>query len=231
MEQKKRTEEELRELYREGYVADYHQSAGHRLGQLVELLDLSPAMTGADLACGNGLLLDLIHDRVGIYNGVDFSEEFIENARKRHAGHDQYRCEVHFFCESITDFCATHPQSIDRAFCLDFIEHLYDEDLLPILQSIRGCLARKGKLYLHTPNAGFALERLKDRGVLKQLPEHIAVRTAAQSVALLKAAGFSEVKVTYLPHYLRRLSWIHTFSRFPLCGPYLRARLFIECHP
>jgi 2-polyprenyl-6-hydroxyphenyl methylase/3-demethylubiquinone-9 3-methyltransferase len=186
VEREKPAGAELRERYRDDYVANYHQHAGHRLERPVGLMDLSLTMTVADLACGNGLLLDLIHDRVGGYHGVDFSEEFIEDARRRHAGHDG--CEVHFSCQSISEFCATHRQSIDRAFCFDFVEHLYDEDLLPILRAIHGCLAREGRFYLHTPNAEFLLEILKDRGVLKQFLEHIAVRSAEQNVVILEAA-------------------------------------------
>jgi hypothetical protein len=46
---------------------------------------------------------------------------------------------------------------------------------------------------------------------------------------LLRGVGFKEVKVSYLSHYLRTLSWVHAFSSVPIVGKYLKARLFIEC--
>ena len=53
-----------------------------------------------------------------------------------------------------------------------------------------------------TPNADFFLERMKDKGILvKQFPEHIAVRTPEHNVALLSEAGFRIEHVRLLPHY------------------------------
>jgi hypothetical protein len=44
------------------------------------------------------------------------------------------------------------------------------------------------------------------------------------------SSEFDEVKVSYLSHYLRSLSWLHGFSSVPVVGKYLKARrLFFEC--
>ena len=134
-----------------------------------------------------------------------------------------------FHIESITGFCDRHEGAFDRAFALDFTEHVYDEDLIPIAASIRRSLRKGGRLYIHTPNRTFFLELLKDKGVCRQLPGHIAVRSADQYVSLLRGVGFNEVKVSYLSHYLRALSWLHGFSSIPVVGKYLKARLFLEC--
>ena len=221
----------LRDLYREGYVTAYHQEAGPRLERLVERMDLAPDLTVADLACGNGLLLDVVRSRVGRYFGVDFSEEFIEAARQRHAAADRGGAEFSFHAQSIEAFCEAHPGEIDRAFVLDFVEHVYDADLLGTLAAIRGCLRPDGRLYLHTPNRDFFVEALKDRGIMKQLPEHIAVRNDTETVALLERAGFSEVRCEAIAHYLPALSWCHAFSRVPVVGRFMRARLFVEARP
>jgi cyclopropane fatty-acyl-phospholipid synthase-like methyltransferase len=172
-------------------------------------------------------MLELTHARVGQYHGVDFSSEFIEEARRR-----QTQANIHnasFHIESITGFCDRHEGALDRVFALDFTEHVYDEDLIPIAASIRRSLREGGRLYVHTPNLTFFLELLKDKGFLRQFPEHIAVRSAEQYVSLLRGVGFNEVKVSYLSHYLRTLSWLHAFSSVPVVGKYLKARLFIEC--
>jgi len=227
MKRMRQSDEELRDLYRNDYVHRYHQKDRGRLTRLLPYMDLGPEMVVADLGCGNGLLLELTHDRVGKYHGVDFSSEFIEEARRRQAQAGIRNASFHV--ESITEFCDRNDGALDRVFALDFAEHVYDEDLIPIAASIRRSLREGGRLYIHTPNLTFFLEFLKDKGICRQLPEHVAVRSADQYVSLLRGVGFKEVKVVYLPHYLRTLSWLHGFSSVPVVGKYLKARLFFEC--
>ena len=114
---------------------------------------------------------------------------------------------------------------------MDFSEHLYDDDLLAVFESICTCLRPGGRFYLHTPNRDFIIETLKARGIMKQLPEHIAVRNASATTALLERAGFSQVRVTFLAHYLPALSWLDRFSRVPGLGRFMRARLFLDARP
>ncbi len=227
MKRTRQSDEELRNLYRDDYVRRYHQEDRGRLARLLPLMDLGPDMVVADLGCGNGLLLELTHARVGHYHGVDFSSEFIEEARRRQAQAGISNASFHI--ESITEFCDRHEGALDRVFALDFTEHVYDEELIPIAASIRRSLREGGRLYIHTPNLTFFLELLKDKGFLRQFPEHVAVRSADQYVSLLRGVGFNEVKVSYLSHYLKTLSWLHAFSSAPIVGKYLKARLFFEC--
>lgn len=216
-------------FYDEAYVASYHREPGERLERLVAHMDLSPDMTVADFACGSGLLYDLLRERVGVYYGVDVTEKMIEAARRRHA--DGERRNAEFVCQPVAEFCAAHRGEIDRAFALDFTEHVGDAELLEILAAIRSSLSERGIFYVHTPNADYFLEILKERGVLAQFPSHIAVRSAAQNVGLLERAGFRDPVVRTLPHYLRSLGWLHRFSGIPGIGRHLEARLFIECRP
>lgn len=222
-------EEELRERYRGDYVGSFPAKDRGRLERLLPLMDLGPHMEVVDFGCGNGLLLEAIHDRVSKYYGVDFSSEFIAAARRR-----QEQLSIRnatFQCEVNSDFCARHPGKFDRAFAMDFSEHVYDKDFVNIAKAIRQCLKPEGLFYLHTPNAEFFLEIAKDKGVMRQFPEHIAVRNAADTVRLLESASFTAIKVVHLPHYLKALSWLHWFSRVPMLGRFFRARLFIECRP
>lgn len=225
--QKSMAPQNLRDLYRDDYVASYHDRDGGRLERLLPLMRLDAHMIVADFACGNGLLLELVHDRVRRYHGVDFSSEFIATAKKKQNSLGIGNADFH--CRSIADFCAEHPGMFDAAFAMDFAEHVYDNDFLAAARAIRNSLKPGGHFYLHTPNASFLLEILKDRGVLRQFPEHIAVRTAEKTVALLESAGFGEAEVTFLPHYLKSLSWLHWFAAIPLLGRFLRARIFISC--
>jgi cyclopropane fatty-acyl-phospholipid synthase-like methyltransferase len=223
--------DELRDLYRNDYVSAYHQNPGPRLKRLVDRADLSDDMAVADLGCGNGLLLDVLHGRVATYYGVDFSDEFIAEARQRHVGRESDRGAFSFHALSIGVFCDSHPGEIDRAFALDFSEHLYDDELVAVFESVRSCLRDDGRFYLHTPNRDFLIEILKARGIMRQLPEHIAVRNAPDTLALLERAGFGEVRVAYIAHYLPALAWLDRFAGVPGLGRFMRARLFIDARP
>jgi 2-polyprenyl-3-methyl-5-hydroxy-6-metoxy-1,4-benzoquinol methylase len=221
------TEDQLRDLYRDDYVQVYERKPLSRLARLLPFIPLSPDDEVADFACGNAMLLDLIHNRVRVYHGVDFSEEFIAAARSR--AQRLGASSARFHAASIEDFCAAHPEAFDKAFAMDFSEHVYDEPWLGILRAMRGTLKPGGRLYLHTPNAAFIIEILKARGILHQFPEHIAVRDADANRALIEQAGFSEIRVRFAPHYVVALKWLHIFSPLPLVGRFFRARLFIEC--
>ena len=118
-----------------------------------------------------------------------------------------------------------------RAFALDFAEHLYDDDPVAVFESVHNCLRSDGRFYLHTPNRDFLVEILKARGIMKQLPEHIAVRNASDTTALLERAGFTRVRVEFIAHYLPALAWLDGFSRVPGLGLFMGATLFIDARP
>ena len=225
------SDSDLRDFYRQDYVDSYKSkdtgSHPSRITRLIPLCRLKPTDVVVDLACGNGMLLKELHDQVAGYHGVDFSSEFIEAARSRAR---QLNAGNAVFHEAdIVEFCGDHPDEFDVAFTLDFSEHVYDEDFVRIATSIRSSLKPDGRLFVHTPNATYFLEILKARGILRQFPSHIAVRNARENVALLQAAGFRDIKVSYLSHYLPPLSWLHPLRHLPLAGRFFQARLFIEC--
>jgi cyclopropane fatty-acyl-phospholipid synthase-like methyltransferase len=172
------------------------------------------------------MLMPLLCPVVSEYTGVDFSEDFITAARSRQ---NRYGFKnATFFCDDINHFCAERQKYFDAGFALDLSEHVPDGEWLEILRSIHSTLKTNSVLYLHTPNAKFFIEMIKKSGfILKQFPEHVAVRDAASNAELLQKAGFSTVKITFLPHY-NVLGLIHPFSLIPIWGCYFQARLFIR---
>jgi len=180
----------------------------------------------ADFGCGIGSLFENLEGRIDKYYGIDYSSVLIEHARKKFSNYLNKR--VFFFDEEITEFCKFFNNSFDVAFALDFIEHLYDDDVISIFSSIRNTLKEDGKIVIHTPNGNFFLEILKNRKIIKQLPSHIAVRNLKKLKELLIKAGFKEIKVTVLSHW-NILKNIHFLSFIPLIGKFFEARLLIEC--
>ena len=223
----RRTDEELRAIYDQSYVDHYDPHAVQRMRRMLPFIDLSGREVVADVGCGNGVLLDLIGHKVREYVGVDFSEEFVRAAeRRRDAGGFRHAT---FHCGDIVSFCAERPNHFDAAFALDFSEHVYDDQFLRIFTAIRGSLKPGARLYLHTPNADYFMERLKARGILTQVEGHVGVRDARRHETLLAECGFARVRVRYLAHYLYVASLFHGLGYLPLAGPLFRARLFLTC--
>ncbi|MCA9444133.1 MAG: class I SAM-dependent methyltransferase, partial [Candidatus Omnitrophica bacterium] len=195
--------------------------------QQLRFVNFNPEDRVVDFACGNGLLLDLIHGRVKAYVGVDFSSEFIAEAEARQKAKGISNGTFH--CEDIIRFCETHPGEFDLAFASDFSEHIYDEDFIRIFSMMRIALKPKGRLYVHTPNGAFFLERLKNSGVLKQLEEHVAVRDEPEMCRLLQESGYRILNRHHLPHYRWILAALHPLSWIPGLKGLFSARLLFEC--
>ena len=227
MSDKKFTSDELEDFYKGSYVEKLGKQPVSRLRRLLPYFELKDSDIVADFGCGDGLLLSLIYSRVRRYVGIDFSEDFIAAANKRYS-----QAQIHnatFQRADIIAFCSQNNNTFDKAFTMDFSEHIYDDMFLSVYSAIFNSLKDNGKLYLHTPNGNYLLEILKNRGVLKQFPQHVAVRNAEENTLLLRQAGFSHVAVHFLPHYVRPLSYLHFLSYIPLIGRYFQARLLIVC--
>lgn len=214
-------------LHSGDYVARYNRKPLSRVRGLTRYMDIAEESEIADYACGNGMLLQALGDRRGGYYGVDFSPEFVDAAEAWAARSGLRNCR--FYCEDIVTFGTRNPGRFDRATTLDFSEHVTGEEAIPIYSAIRTSLKPGGKLYLHTPNLDFFIERLKHRGILRQFPEHIAVRNGRGTAELLIRAGFPAdgIKLRYVPHY-NILKLLHPLSLIPGIGKYFRARVWIE---
>jgi 2-polyprenyl-6-hydroxyphenyl methylase/3-demethylubiquinone-9 3-methyltransferase len=223
------SEDELRDFYRGDYVARYHSSDTGRLQNIMKHIHLSKDDHVVDYASGNSLLLEFLKPFPALYTGVDFSEEFINEAKKRY---QDIPGKIEFFCQDIVEFCQSHPSQFDWAFALDFSEHIYDEQFVTIFGAMASTLQPDGTLVLHTPNAEFLLERLKARNwILKQYPQHVRVRNAQEHYELLMQAGFHNIKIIFLPHYSPRLRFLALFQDWPILRRFLRARILITAQP
>jgi len=213
-------------LHSGDYVERFEQAPIERVVRVIEKVDFPANASVGDFGCGTGMLLHALGKREGSYTGIDFSKDFIASAKRWAAseGLTNYR-----FVESeIVDFCLGHPGAFDIAAALDFAEHVETPIATEIFSAIRGSLKPGGKFYLHTPNLDFVIERAKQVGVLRQFPEHIAVRNDAQMRELLSNSGFdpNSIKIEFIPHY-NVLRWLNPLGRLPLVGRLFRARLLI----
>jgi cyclopropane fatty-acyl-phospholipid synthase-like methyltransferase len=216
----------LRGLYRADYVAGYDRLPANRMEALVRRCELRPGDEVADFGCGPGSLLHHIHQTIASYCGIDFSEEFIDAAKRkaRESGIQNARFE----CADIVEFCHRNPARFDKAFMFDVSHLIADEQLHAIYSGIRGSLRPSAKFYLHTINGDYFLEKLKDRKWVHRSPHYVAVRTVEQNRDLLRRAGFDRIHVAGIAHYEAPLSYLHGLSSIPGMSRCMTARLFIE---
>jgi len=212
------------------YVLEYEKKNDTRISRLLPHVDLDRGDKVVDFGCGNGLLMLETAGVVSEYVGIDFSPDFIAAAENKRRAFNLQNCRL--LLGDINEVCARYHGYFTKAFLLDFSEHVSDSDLLEFLKSIRSSLRQDGELYLHTPNRQFLIERMKERNfILKQFPEHIAVRTASENARLLKDAGFQIDRIRLLSHYQWMLKPLHLFSGIPVLGPSFVARLLIKARP
>ena len=221
-------EDQRRDMHSGDYVALLDSIPISRMTRLIPLMALSPSTRLVDFACGTGPLSALVQDKVASYEGIDFSPDFVAAARRIAA--EKGVTNATFHCEDIVSFCANHHGEYDVVTANDFSEHVYDEDFLRIFGGAHDILKPGGHLYLYTPNLTFFWEWMKDVGLARQFPQHIAVRDAGQYLSLLERCGFrrEDMQVRYLAHF-NIFRTIHWLGRLPLVGRYFQAKLFISC--
>jgi 2-polyprenyl-6-hydroxyphenyl methylase / 3-demethylubiquinone-9 3-methyltransferase len=221
------SENELKRLHSKEYVESFEkEQSKFRLERLIKTVNLSSEYRVADFGCGNGMLLPLLASKVKSYTGIDFSQEFIDCAERRKSELSISNAE--FFCADIVRFCEENKRSYDAAFAMDFSEHVYDEGWLAILKAIRISLKQGGLFYMHTPNSEYFLEIMKKHNfIIKQFPEHVAVRSPRENIVLLEKAGFKINRVQLIPHY-NVLRLLHPISYLPCIGRFFKARILIE---
>jgi SAM-dependent methyltransferase len=95
-----------------------------------------------------------------------------------------------------------HDGCADVVLAADLTEHLDDVTLGRILREAHRVLKPAGRLVLYTPDRQHLFERLRDRGIMKQDPSHIGVRSAAELAGAVEAAGFSMERSVWLPSHL-----------------------------
>ena len=219
------TEATTLQLHGEDYARNYQKKDNRRVTRLIPLIEKSSFGVVADIGCGTGMLLEALGNKFSSYHGVDVSPDMLSYAKARQAPGSH--CEVTWHQEEIVSFLTKRPGTFDNVFALDLSEHVDDSNWVRILEAVAVALKPGGSFYMHTPNKEYIIEVLKHYGVLKQFPEHIAVRTETENCKLLRKAGFESICCRSLSHYEPRQKPLFLLSRLPSIGRFFKARLFI----
>ncbi|MDH5631873.1 MAG: methyltransferase domain-containing protein [Gammaproteobacteria bacterium] len=220
--------EQLDKWYDEDYFNNYPKH-DRRITQIIRNIKLSETDNICEFGCGPGHILIAMAGKIHHGTGIDVSEYAVSLAQKSARQADIHNLD--FRSEDIEHLADNTGLAgkFDKVLMMDISEHLYDDTLIRFFRSAKTILKPGGQLIIHTPNAGYCLERMKARNfVLKQFESHIAVRNYSQHLPLLEAAGFRAIQVTYLPHYNRIIGLAdRLLMGLPFIGRLFRARMLI----
>lgn len=222
------SKEQVDEWYDEEYF-DRYPRHDRRIRQILARLSFDPTDRVCEFGSGLGHILIAISDRIKSGLGIDVSEYAVSKSADAATSAGIDNVEFDSIDIEKLDRDSPYAGSFDKVLMMDISEHLYDDTLGRFFESARAVLKPGGQLILHTPNAGYYLERMKARNfILKQFESHIAVRNFEQHLPLLESTGFAEVTVQYLPHYNRVLKIVdQVLMHIPVVRSLFRARLLI----
>lgn len=181
-----------------------------------------------ELGSARGDITFLLAGRAREVVGLDASDDALALAERARAA--RAVANVSFVKGDVADLSMFSDTSFDAVAAIDLVEHVDDATLAAMLRESRRVLKRGGRLGLYTPDRAHYVERLKAHAlVLKQFPQHIAVRRAPEYRRLLSDAGFRLDLDTWSvsPFPLVRLLE-RALSPLPLVGETFRYRILLR---
>ena len=160
--------------------------------------------------------------------GVDASDDALRMAERARAARGI--ANVSFRKGDVADLSMFPNASFQAVAAIDLVEHIDDPTLAAMLGECRRVLVAGGRLGLYTPDRAHYVERLKAHGVLlRQFPQHIAVRRADAYRRFLRDAGFRVDLDTYSISPFPGVRWIEAaLAPLPLVGPTFRYRILLR---
>ena len=195
---------------------------------ILRLARPSKDATVLDLGSARGDVCFLLAPLVKEAVGVDASERALEIAETERArrGLDNVR----FVAGDVATLTAIPDRSIDVAGAFDLLEHIDDATVKEMLRALARVVKPGGRFVAYTPNREHYVERLKARNILlKQFPQHIAVRRPREIASLLESEGWHVDALTYSPAPFPGVRWIEkALWRVPGIGRLFRYRILLS---
>jgi cyclopropane fatty-acyl-phospholipid synthase-like methyltransferase len=212
--------------YDEEYFADLsaryrrrNRFARQRIKNVFALLPELRDRRLLDLGCGMGTFTIEAASRGARAVGLDLVTAALKAAAR--VAHEEKVADARFV-QGDAARLPVRDGVVDIVLAADVTEHLDELTLRRMLAEARRVLAPKGRLVLYTPEAAHVFERLRARGVLRQDPSHIGLRTLSALTQLVRQAGFEIERTAWLPSHLPGLQMLEmAFARWV---PWLRRR-------
>ncbi len=224
-------------LYDRGYFEGLHKSHwftnpprkyAERDRDALRVVGPRPGDRVLELGSARGDITFLLAAHARAVVGLDASDDALALAEAARASRGL--TNVSFVKGDVADLSAFPDASFDAVAAIDLVEHVDDPTLAAMLAGTRRVLRPGGRLGLYTPDRAHYVERLKAHDlVLKQFPQHIAVRRAEAYRRFLADAGLVLELDTWsvspfpLVRHLER-----ALAPLPLVGPTFRYRILMR---
>jgi ubiquinone/menaquinone biosynthesis C-methylase UbiE len=185
-------------LYDRGYFEGLHKSHWftnpprkyeERNRDAVRVVDPRPDDRILELGSARGDVTFFFARHAKEVVGLDASDDALALAERARAARGI--ANVSFAKGDVADLSIFSDASFDAVAAIDLVEHVDDPTLAAMLREARRVLRPGGRVGLYTPDRAHYVERLKAHDfVLKQFPQHIAVRRADAYRRFLAEAGF-----------------------------------------
>lgn len=224
-------------LYDRGYFEDLHRSHWftnpprkyeERDRDVLRVVAPTRAERVLELGCARGDITFLLARHAREVVGLDASDDALAMARAGRASRGV--ANVSFVKGDVADLSSFPDESFHAVAAIDLVEHVDDPTLRAMLRETRRVLAAGGRLGLYTPDRAHYVERLKAHDlVLKQFPQHIAVRRAGAYRVLLAEAGLALALDTWSVSPFPAVRWVErALAPLPLVGETFRYRILMQ---
>ena len=135
-----------------------------------------------ELGCGRGFLLEYLKN-YGYKNlkGIDISEEQIKISLAK---------GLDVKVANAIDYLEKNTSKFKMIFALDFVEHFYKQELIPLFQAIFDNLDDGGILVMHTPNGQSIISPRMVYGDLT----HLTILAPDSAMQILRLVGFEKIQ-------------------------------------
>ncbi len=224
-------------LYDRGYFEGLHKSHWftnpprkyeERNRDALRVVDLRPGDRVLELGSARGDVTFVLASRAREVVGLDASDDALQLAERARAARGV--ANVSFVKGDVADLSMFADGSFDAVAAIDLVEHVDDPTLAAMLLESRRVLTTGGRLGLYTPDRAHYVERLKAHDfILRQFPQHIAVRRAAAYRRFLMDAGFRIDLDTWSVSPFPFVRLVESaLSPLPLLGATFRYRILLR---
>jgi 2-polyprenyl-3-methyl-5-hydroxy-6-metoxy-1,4-benzoquinol methylase len=190
-----------------------------RLNMLKELLQIKKGEKVLELGCGSGFMDNEIAKLGAIVTGIDWNRDAIDFAGQKFKDTKNLN-----FIHGKVDDILFPEGTFDKIFCLEVIEHLYEDQVKDLMIIMNRYLIKKGRLLISTPNYKShwpVIEYIMDLFMLapKQNEEqHVSHFTCNKLIKICSECGFKII-------HLKTIFILTPFISI-ICGENITKKIF-----